>query len=340
MSAPDPRCPDVSIVLCTHNRAARLQDALASLFALHTDGGFAFEIVVVDNASTDATPQVVQAAALSPDRPAACRVVSVFESKKGIATARNRGVATASGSWIAFFDDDQEADPRWLIELLAAARRKRARCVGGKVELKLPDGCRRSLSSVCRMLLGGTVAADELRPYNHRFTPGTGNLLVHQSVFDEIGRFDEDYSQRGEDTDLFLRMLAAEIEAWYTPRAVVQHIIPPERLQDDWFLRTAWRTADGMARDERQAWGPVWYPLVWLARLGQTAALLLPRWAAARITGNAEAALGARCRLAIARRHLWEGLQLFVPSGRIRGVLAGRPVRPTGTLEPAQLSRR
>jgi GT2 family glycosyltransferase len=331
--------PDVSIVLCTHNRSAMLTDALASLFELQTDGNLTCEIVVVDNASTDATAEVVRTAALSHARPADCEVVYVFEPRKGIATARNRGVATARGAWIAFFDDDQWADPRWLIELLAAARLKRVRCVGGKVELKLPDGCRRNLSPVCRMLLGGTAGADELRPYNHRVTPGTGNLLVHRSVFNEIGRFNEDFSQRGEDTDLFLRMLAAGIEAWYTPRAVVQHVIPPERLEDAWFLRTAWRTAEGMAHDERGAWGPLRYPLVWLARAGQAAALLLPRWAAARLMGNREAALGARCRLAIARRHLWEGLRLVLPSCRVGSALAGRNVRAAGVLKPAQVSR-
>jgi CelD/BcsL family acetyltransferase involved in cellulose biosynthesis/GT2 family glycosyltransferase len=253
--------PDVSIVVCTHNRAAMLGDALGSLLPLETDDGLKFEIVVVDNASADATPDVVRSiaaragvsdnhvpAATSSPVGGLAAVRYVFESRKGIATARNRGVAEARGSWIAFFDDDQLADPRWLVELLATARQQRVRCVGGRVELKLPADCERRLAPVCRMLLGGTVGSHELRRYNHRVTPGTGNLLIHRTVFDQVGRFDENFHRRGEDTDLFLRMLSAGIEGWYTPRAIVQHVIPPERLTAGWFLDTAWRTARSMGR--------------------------------------------------------------------------------------------
>ena len=304
--------PDVSVVLCTRNRAALLKQALASLTALQTEG-FTYEIVVVDNGSTDDTATVVRA---TPSQSAA--VEYAFEPRPGIATARNRGLATARGQWIAFFDDDQLADPRWLIELLAAAGAQRARCIGGKVELKLPDGCERRLSPVCRMLLGGTVGTDELRRYTHRVTPGTGNLLVHRSVFDEVGRFNEEFNQRGEDTDLFLRMLAAGIDGWYTPRAIVHHVIPPDRLADAWFLNTAWRTAEGIARDEQQAWGRALFPAVWVARLAQATAVLVPRWTLATLSGDREAALGARCRLAIARRHLADGLRLLTA-----------PLRPT-----------
>jgi GT2 family glycosyltransferase len=275
--------PDVSIVLCTHNRATQLQQALASLQELRIDG-FTCEIVVVDNASTDATGEVVRAAAGGAAAAAACAsVVHVFEPRKGIATARNRGIAAARGAWIAFFDDDQLADPEWLVELLAAARLKRARCIGGQVDLKLPDGCQRALSPVCRMLLGGTVGPRTLRRYNHRVTPGAGNLLVHRTVLEQIGGFDEKFNHRGEDTNLFLRMLSAGIDAWYTPRAIVHHIIPPERLADAWLVNTAWRTAEGIAHDEREAWGAALYPLVWLARVTQVVGLLVPRWAVARL---------------------------------------------------------
>jgi GT2 family glycosyltransferase len=303
--------PDVSVVLCTRNRAGMLEQALSSLCELETDG-FTFEIVVVDNGSTDHTAAVVQSLSS-----ATVRINYVFEARPGVATARNRGVAAACGGWIAFFDDDQLADRRWLIELLAAARTQRARCVGGKVELKLPGGCERRLAPVCRMLLGGTVGSDELRRYTHRVTPGTGNLLVHRSVFDEIGRFNEEFNQRGEDTDLFLRMLAAGIDGWYTPRAVVHHIIPAERLEDAWFLHTAWRTAEGIACDEQRAWGPALFPFVWMARVVQAVAVLVPRWLMARVRDR-EHELAARCRLAIARRHLREGFHLLVPRNPFR----------------------
>jgi hypothetical protein len=169
-------------------------------------------------------------------------------------------------------------------------------------------------------------------------TPGTGNLLVHRTVFDEIGRFNEEFNQRGEDTDLFLRMLAAGIDGWYTPRAIVHHVIPPERLEDAWFLNTAWRTANGLALHERQAWGPVLFPGIWVVRIAQAAAVLVPRWSLARLAGHREAALGSRCRLAIARRHLADGLRLLIPRPRREPAApAGNPVHATPRVanEPA-----
>ncbi|HUG92327.1 MAG TPA: glycosyltransferase [Planctomycetaceae bacterium] len=309
--------PDVSVVVCTHNRAAALRDALDSLAAQDTGDGFTFEIVVVDNASTDATADVVRevsAACLIPTR-------RVFEPHKGIATARNRGVKEARGPWIAFFDDDQLADARWLAELLLAARIRRTRCVGGKVELKLPAGFHRDLSPFCRRLLGASVGLNGLRRYNHRITPGTGNLLVHRSVFEDIGRFDEAFQRQGEDTDLFMRMLAAGIQAWYTPTAIVHHVIPPERLEDAWFLEAATRIAAGVAENERQAWGRLGFPFAWAARVAQAALVLWPRAVLARLSGDHESLLAARCRLAVAGRHLSDGLALLL-SGDLN---SGRP---------------
>src|SRR5262245_56043964 len=121
--------PLVSIVVCTHNRADNLRAAVASLYDLATRGRFDYEIVVVDNASTDDTPAVVaEADCLSPHR-----VRYVFEGRKGISPARNRGVREAAGSWIAFFDDDQLAEPQWLAELWDLAEAKQVDGVGGRV---------------------------------------------------------------------------------------------------------------------------------------------------------------------------------------------------------------
>src|SRR5688572_12404265 len=125
--------PDISIVVCTHNRAAMLREALASLYHLETGGRFTYEIVVIDNASTDATPQAIAAAA--GESPAPLR--GIHESQKGIVAARNRGIQEARGRWIAFFDDDQLADGRWLAELYRGAGQFDCRVVGGAVHLSL-----------------------------------------------------------------------------------------------------------------------------------------------------------------------------------------------------------
>ena len=316
--------PSITVVVCTRNRADRLGVALGSLGGLETDGRFTYEVLVVDNGSTDATPAVVERIAST--LPVTLRCIR--EEHPGVSRARNRGVAEATGDWIAFFDDDQAADPRWLSELLALAERRSLRCVGGQVRIKLPTGVDRQLSPVCRMLLGCSVDMPVERPYSPSCTPGAGNLMVHRSVFCEVGRFDETCS-RGEDTDLFVRMYKAGIEAWYSPTAIIDHLIPPERLTDDFLLTLSDRMGTGMAEDEYGSRGPRLYPVVWLARLGQAALVLCPRLAFARLRRDPEALLGARCRLRIARRVLSEGLALIGPGLRetLRPIRPGAPVR-------------
>jgi glycosyltransferase involved in cell wall biosynthesis len=299
--------PDLSIVVCTHNRAEMLRNALSSLARQRLPEGITAEILVVDNASNDATPQVVKDVAR--ESPVAVRYA--LESQRGVVHARNRGVAEAGGEWIAFFDDDQLAEPDWIAELVDAARRKQVRCVGGSVVLKLPDGCDRRLAPFCRVLLGETVGRNSPRAYDRRFTPGTGNLLVHRSLFDEVGLFDPAFHQRGEDTDLFLRMLHAGVRGWFNPRAKVHHVTPPERMTDEYLLRLSRLMAQGMAADERRAHGPWKYPFLWLARLGQAVGVILPCRILAFLFRNHEAASGARCRWAVASRSLRDGLRLM-----------------------------
>ncbi len=308
--------PAITVVVCTRNRAESLRTALDSLIRLETGDSFRFDILVIDNGSTDHTPQVVDDVA----RRAAMPVRHIVEPRKGVVPARNRGVQEAAGEWIAFFDDDQLADPQWLARLLAVARDESAECVGGAVRLKLPDGIDRDLSPVVRMMLGETVGMPERRRYTDRVTPGAGNLMVHRRVFEQVGLFDERCADRGEDTDLFLRIHRAGIASWYEPGAVVHHVIPLERLEDEFLLRMAERMSRGMALNERDARGPAKYPLIWLARLAQFCLVLMPRHAAAVMRRDREAALGTRCRVRIARNVLRDGWKLipfpFFSTGR------------------------
>lgn len=327
-----PHHPDITVVLCTYNRAAMLREALQSLAELQLPDSLAAEVLVVDNASTDETPQVVREVASR----SAIPVRSVREPRQGVVHARIRGVSAARGEWIAFFDDDQLADPHWLAELHRLAVRKGALCVGGAVWLKLPQGVRRNLSPVCRMLLGETVDRHRERKYDHRFTPGTGNLMLHRSLFEKVGTFDAAFHERGEDTDLFLRILAAGFDAWYTPAAIVRHVIPYRRLEDDFLLRLARIMAENMAANERSACGARRYPAVWTARVLQLAGVLFPRWLWGVIRRDRERRLGARCRMAIAVRGIKDGWRLMFPRSRHsspasasrRSAWVSRPRRP------------
>jgi glycosyltransferase involved in cell wall biosynthesis len=302
--------PQISVVVCTYNRAEMLRDTLASLVVQQTDGRFTFEILVVDNASTDHTPQVIEQAA------AACDVVvrSVRELRQGQVHARNRGVSEARGEWIANFDDDQIADPRWLIELYSLAQSRQARSVGGVVRLKFPENCDRQLSPVCRRLLGESVGWETERPYTRKEGPGAGNQLLHRSVFQEVGLYDEAYNRRGEDTDLYRRIRAAGIESWYTPRAIAWHVTPPQRLEEAYLRATSLNNGWCFARRDQEEWGRAAMAGVVVARMGQAALLNLPRWLWAHLRRAREDALAARCLLWRLEGYLHCAARLILPN--------------------------
>lgn len=284
--------PLVSIVVITYNRASMLPATVASLRRLQTDERFTYEIVVVNNASSDNTAQVLHHAAQQSGAP----VKPFLETRPGVSCARNAGIAHAQGEWIAFHDDDQLADPRWLVELFGLAHRRGVRVVGGAVRLKLPEAEQRQLAPQCRKLLGETVGSVAEQPYGRKDGFGAGSLLIHRDVFAHVGRFDESLTEGGEDTDLYRRVCAAGIDCWFCPASVVHHVIPSERLADQYMRWSALRSGRLIAKWEaangaRSRWGMA------VGRTGQALLNYLPRYIAARLAGDRERALGARCLL-------------------------------------------
>src|SRR5262245_13027494 len=276
--------PDISIVVCTRNRAAMLRGALASLYDLETDDIFSYEIVVIDNGSTDDTQQVATNAASESRAP----LRYIPEPSKGIVPARNRGIREARGRWIAFFDDDQLADHRWLAELVRGARGKNVRVVGGSVHLKLPEGCTRRLHATVRMLLGEAKLSDQPRPYGGRLTPGCGNLMIERGVFERVGVFERTVSGRGEDTDLFSRIERAGISAWYLPSAIVHHLTPAERLADDYILKLARGVGEGVALRQAELRSKSGFAFLWLGKACRWLFVQAPLTWISRLAGDHE----------------------------------------------------
>jgi GT2 family glycosyltransferase len=292
--------PDVSIVVCPRNRAGLLRGALASLYDLACEDEFSYEILVVDNGSTDDTQQVITDAVTL----AKHTVRGVIEPEPGIVAARNRGIREAQGRWIAFFDDDQIADWHWLAELYRGAAERNCRVVGGAVQIALPAGCKRELSPTVRMLLGEPLGGDLPQRYGGRLTPGCGNLLIQRSVFDEVGVFEQAIDGRSEDIDLFERIQRARIDAWYLPTAIVYHLTPAERLEHQYLIDLATRMGRGIALRQRKALGLVRFTSAWLMKSARVLLIDYPRLIVAGMCGNAETTLGRRCELTISQAYL------------------------------------
>lgn len=285
---------DVSIIVPTFNRGHWLGEALETLARQETGDGLAYEIIVVDNNSTDDTARVAKEFAKHSPVP----FTYVLEKARGDAQARNRGIAEARGQRIAFFDDDQFAPTRWLIELVRCADMTGAEIVGGPVLLAIDDDRREALGDICRQHLREIDLSDNIIEYRGKQLPGTGNALVDRNVLDRLDNFSLAFPSGGSDSDFFLRARAAGMKLIYSPKASIRHRVDENRLTPA-YLR--WQAlvsgAEHCARFDIETGGTPRLVAMCFARLGQAALINGPLWLKAKLTGNSGEAFGRRTLL-------------------------------------------
>lgn len=244
---------DISVVVCTYNRAGLLPRTLEGLNAQEAPRDLRWELVVVDNNSTDGTREVIER--FIPQAP--MPVSHVFEPEQGISAARNTGIAHARGEVIAFTDDDVRPAPDWVAMVGRVQRESGADLIGGRI---LPDWS----GPVPRWLRDEPELAYCLAIMEHdkaervvsTSQPGQiwgANFAARRSLFERIGMFDTRLGQkgaklyRGEDSDLVRRAIKAGCVAIYDPRLVVWHLVETERMRRSYFRRHAFETAEGQA---------------------------------------------------------------------------------------------
>lgn len=234
----------ISAVICTRNRAKLLPEAIHSFFA-QTLPVNEFEILVVDNASTDETPAVIRQCI--ENAPQGLTVFSVCETVLGISSARNCGVEHANADIIAFLDDDEIATPNWLAGLLDVyAEFPQAWAVGGKIEARWDQPPPNWMDDRAFRTLGLLDMGDEIIQLTQIPLLNGGNSSFRREVFETAGRFRSDLGRQGaaifggEETELQLRILARNKPILYTPFAVIKHIIDAQRLRRRFFMRQSY----------------------------------------------------------------------------------------------------
>ena len=190
----------VGVVVPTRNRAGRLRALLASL------AGDDAQVVVVDNASEDATPEVVAAA------PHATLIR--LRAPMGPAVARNVGWRATDAELVVFTDDDCVAGPGWLSTLTEAHARDPEAIIQGRTEPH-PDEAAR-LSAFAR-----SQAVHGPGPWFQ-----TCNIAYPRALLERLGGFDEYFTDAaGEDTDLGWRAIEAGARVIYEPNALNWHAV-------------------------------------------------------------------------------------------------------------------
>lgn len=233
--------PLISAIICTHNREDYLGAAIDSL--LQQDFS-SYEAIVVDNASSDRTRQIVEARLSHP------RLNYVYEEVAGLSIARNTGAKAARSAILAYLDDDAVASPQWLTILYHAYQNNEKLAIaGGKVTLLWPDGITAPpwLSSEMAGNLGAYDLGDKVISINNPgLTPRGLNYSIRRTFLEQVGGFNVKLGRVGKNLlsneELHITELALQ-QGWqvaYLPDAVVAHNVTPERLQRTWFLKRSW----------------------------------------------------------------------------------------------------
>lgn len=249
-------CPpaDISVVISTYNRAGTLQTALESLARQKV--GLEYEVVVVDNNSTDSTRQVVETL-VAGGYP---HLRYVFEPRQGASYGRNAGILASRAPLIAFTDDDLHVAAGWLATLYAAlSDHPEVDYVGGKV---LPTSTVDWPTWVTREHWGPLALFDYGdRPFYVNFGRavclGTSNSAYRRSVFERVGYFDTRVQtakrkSATEDHELQLRIWRSGGQGLWVPDAIVMSEVVSDRLTKtyhrQWQLRNGHFVA--IMRDE------------------------------------------------------------------------------------------
>ncbi len=231
----------ITVIMCTYNRCQSLAKALGSVAASTLPDSVKWEVVVVDNNSSDQTREVVKDFCCR--HPGRFRYV--FEPQQGLAHARNTGIREAQGEILAFTDDDVTVEPTWLQNLTAHLNDGTWAGTGGRTLLPQPFSPPPWLGLEEPYNLGGAVASlFDLgdKPCRLARPPYGANMAFQKKMFEKYGVFRTDLDRCGRgmlsngDTEFGRRLLDAGERLRYVPSAVVYHPALEHRVQRSYLL--------------------------------------------------------------------------------------------------------
>jgi glycosyltransferase involved in cell wall biosynthesis len=230
----------ISAVICTHNRAEYLPKAIQSLTEQNMSKND-YEIIVVDNCSTDSTKAVVEQFSNN------ANLKYIYEPTVGLSYARNTGWQNASGKYVAYLDDDAIACREWLSKIVEVFETVTPQpgCVGGKVEpiweAKRPEW-------LSDWLLDGLTVVDwsdtphVIDNLAVEWLVGA-NIAFPKDLLSQVGGFSSDLGRigkkllGGEEVFLGKQIIKAGRTCFYHPEISVRHHIQSYRLEKSWFVR-------------------------------------------------------------------------------------------------------
>jgi len=204
----------ISFIVPAHNEQACLGRTLSAIHTSAKAVGRPYEVIVVDDGSTDGTPAMLAGMKTSP-----VDLTVIRQGQSGPALARNRGAAVATGEVLAFLDDDTLAPPGWLLALNSAFDdHPEAQGIGAPPSPVTPNG-------LDKRRVGNGSGSDASMPL--AFEPqkwiSTHNLAVQRSAFEAVRGFLPESVCQDEDLDFLYRLLQQGFVLIKTNRSAIYH---------------------------------------------------------------------------------------------------------------------
>ena len=323
--------PDATVLICTLNRAVLLDRTLTSLAAMHVPR-LRWEVLVVDNGSTDGTRALVEGRQRSFPVP----LRYVFERMPGRSAAMNTGLAASDAPFVVFTDDDVEVSAGWLEAACEPMRQDAAIAyTGGPVEPIWEAPCPAWFPQTGRTLWGTLAILDYgAEPFvfeERQRVPLGVNFALRRRLVDDIGAFEPSLGRSSgrvllgqEVPELLCRAREAGAHGMYVPAMRVRHHVPARRLRASYCRR--WWYGKGVSRARLHARHPVTElgldlrsvpTIAGVPRfLFGDAAREAMRWIAAAATGRTGARIAAETQLCYLAGLIRETLRLTAPRAR------------------------
>jgi glycosyltransferase involved in cell wall biosynthesis len=241
----------LSIVICSYNRARYIGDALDSLYK-QTSSLSDFEVILVDNNSTDGTHEVYTSWRQNhPDG----NFQYLTETRQGASFARNTGAAHAQTDWLCFMDDDAVAFPDFVANIIRHTQEKPSIVgFGGKIIPKYIPEKPVWMSYYVSSLVGNFDYSPVPCAFKQGKYPLESNMVIKKSVFDQVGGFNTTLPGvvgtlriGGEGKELFYKVISLGEEIYYDPSIVIYHVVETSKLTKEYM----YRVASGIGRGER-----------------------------------------------------------------------------------------
>jgi len=235
--------PRISVAICTYNRQKFIGACLDCL-AEQTMPAHEWEVIVVDNASTDETAAIVQAfIAVHPQLP----FRYVHEPQKGLSFARNRSIAEARSGIVTFIDDDAEAVPHFVASIAAFMEaHPEAAGAGGRVLPKYSESPEPAwMNKYLNGFIGRVDHGEPIRIFEGSMKYPIGcNMTYRKALMLQAGGFNNQLTFRGDDKHIYHAVTQLNKAVYFLPEALVYHNIDAHRLTFDYFKKLFLKTGN------------------------------------------------------------------------------------------------